>query len=206
MKIRFIERIGTRIALRVFCHSDQGPCTHGYGCDASVRIQDIHHTREEGKYKDDKHGWLFKHWGGEPEEYPEELWPTKCDKCGTPFEGRKFQRQVFNHKLYNTVSGKPEAGDVYYIDWYPENMYWDNHKGDYLFCMLPNGREWNIDGRASNCTMKDDRLHRCWVKHGNPEDGSLHIDKNGHTCQAGAGSIWIDDWHGFLHHGDLYPC
>lgn len=53
----------------------------------------------------------------------------------------------------------------------------------------PDGHHWYIDNRASNCTKKDDDVHRCWVRHGRPEDGTLHVDKSGNTCAAGAGSI-----------------
>lgn len=63
-----------------------------------------------------------------------------------------------------------------------------------------------IDGRASNCTMPDDNVHKCWVRHGRPEDGTLHVDKNGNTCAAGAGSIATPNFHGFLHNGDLSAC
>jgi hypothetical protein len=72
-----------------------------------------------------------------------------------------------------------------------------------LMCMTPSNREWNIDGRASNCTMPNERTHRCWVRHGTPPN--IHVDKNGNTCQAGAGSIVSGNWHGFLHNGQLVP-
>lgn len=75
--------------------------------------------------------------------------------------------------------------------------------GRSLSVVLPNGDHWFIDNRASNCTMKDDDAHRCWVRHGRPEDGTLHVDKNGHTCAAGAGSIAVPGYHGFLHNGFL---
>jgi hypothetical protein len=54
--------------------------------------------------------------------------------------------------------------------------------------------------------MKDDMAHFCWVRHGRPEDGNLHVDKNGQTCSAGGGSIDTGKWHGFLHNGELNPC
>ena len=34
-------------------------------------------------------------------------------------------------------------------------------------------------------------------------DGTLHVDKNGVTCAAGAGSIALPNLHGFLHNGHL---
>lgn len=77
--------------------------------------------------------------------------------------------------------------------------------GRALAVILPNGHAWHIDSRASNCTLPADCAHRCWVRSGRPEDGSLHVDKNGPTCAAGAGSIQSGDYHGFLHHGQLIP-
>jgi lambda family phage portal protein len=51
------------------------------------------------------------------------------------------------------------------------------------------GGTWDIDGRASNCTRPDDDTHRCWVRHGDPRTGVVHVDKDGDTCGAGSGSI-----------------
>jgi hypothetical protein len=49
--------------------------------------------------------------------------------------------------------------------------------------------------------------HRCWVRHGDAKTGNVHVDKNGITCNAGAGSIISPDgWHGFLHNGYLTSC
>jgi hypothetical protein len=93
-----------------------------------------------------------------------------------------------------------------------------------LICVCPDGHHWFIDGRASNCgspckkcgvKYRDHKetacgyedsipAHRCWVRSGRPEDGTLHVDKNGLTCDAGAGSIQTGQWHGFLHHGLLH--
>lgn len=64
---------------------------------------------------------------------------------------------------------------------------------------------WYIDGRASNCTKPDDNEHRCWCRHGSYGE-PLHVDKIGNTCQAGAGSIAVSGFHGFLHNGLLYDC
>jgi hypothetical protein len=72
-----------------------------------------------------------------------------------------------------------------------------------LIVKCPDGHEWMIDSRASNCAMPNDNTHHCWVRHGRPEDGTLHVDKSGNTCAAGAGSIETPKWHGFLHNGHL---
>lgn len=66
---------------------------------------------------------------------------------------------------------------------------------------------WHIENRASNCDKKDDRSHRCWVRHGSIGD-QLTVDKNGLTCGAGAGSFFMgpnNEWHGFLRAGKLTP-
>jgi hypothetical protein len=55
--------------------------------------------------------------------------------------------------------------------------------------------------------MKDDRTHRCWVRHGTYGE-RLTVDKNGPTCGAGAGSFFMganNEWHGFLRNGVLTP-
>ncbi|PBB41787.1 hypothetical protein CK222_21780 [Mesorhizobium sp. WSM3866] len=64
---------------------------------------------------------------------------------------------------------------------------------------------WHIDSQASNCTLPDDKEHRCWVRHGTIGE-TVHVDKNGKTCAAGAGSIAVPGFHGFLHHGVLRDC
>lgn len=124
--------------------------------------------------------------------------------------------QPHTHKTYKYKEALPDGtpvelqvGDVYFgenhLDRYA--CEWSNCDGRHLCCLVPDGHRyhiWNIDGRARNCTMKDDRLHRCWVRHGDPSiPGQLHVDKAGLTCAAGAGSILTSTWHGFLHHGEL---
>lgn len=68
-------------------------------------------------------------------------------------------------------------------------------------------KHWYIENRASNCTLPDDRNHRCWVRHGTIGD-KLTVDKAGLTCGAGAGSFFMgpnQEWHGFLRDGKLTP-
>jgi hypothetical protein len=141
--------------------------------------------------------------GGNPEDYPESEWNRVCESCGAVAPETGINKQVFHQRLYNTTSGSPEPGDMYYNDWLPKDYYWDNHSGLYLTVILPNGREWNIDSRASNCGLPEERTHRCWVRHGEPPN--ITVDKNGHTCNAGAGSIWVDDYHGMLQNGQFNP-
>lgn len=98
----------------------------------------------------------------------------------------------------------------------PPGAMWD---GDWLRCFnrtgpdgvdlivkCPDGHTWHVDSRASNCTRKDDDKHRCWCRHGDVRKGEVHVDKNGDTCAAGAGSILTPKWHGFLHNNRLVSC
>lgn len=75
-----------------------------------------------------------------------------------------------------------------------------------IACRLPNGEDWHIDSRANNCPDRSDSAHRCWVRHGTFGSMDLHVDKNGLTCSAGAGSISVPNFHGFLRHGYLEDC
>lgn len=113
----------------------------------------------------------------------------------------------------NTEAEKANAKDAYEKNphWYPQgvdpatglplkrpsSLFAD---GAQLNVMTPGG-PWNIDSRASNCTMPFDYEHRCWVRRGEPPN--VHVDKDGNTCQAGAGSIGMTNYHGFLHDGAL---
>lgn len=121
-----------------------------------------------------------------------------CDSCGKDFE------PIYFGFKWDTPSGTLEPGCLYWEDLHDEKHYWENHSGPILMAVLPNGNHWGIDSRASNCTMKQNRTHRCWVRHYTyltAEGTDIHVDKNGETCSAGAGSILSGDYHGFLHHG-----
>lgn len=74
-----------------------------------------------------------------------------------------------------------------------------------VVCKCPPNHDWTIDGQASNCTRQGEP-HHCWVRHGTRYD-RLTVNKDGNTCAAGGGSIWVDmpnGWHGFLTNGWLH--
>jgi hypothetical protein len=133
-----------------------------------------------------------------------------CPDCGTPFDGGHwFWRPA---TVWDTPSGKLEPGCLFWRTAYRYNedenaprecYYHDNCDGTHLTVVLPNGEYWDIDSRANNCTMKEDRIHRCWIRHGEPPN--VTVDKNGPTCQAGAGSIMAGSYHGFLRNGEFTP-
>ena len=93
-----------------------------------------------------------------------------------------------------------EVGAMWYATWYWKNMTWDNEMEPHLIVRCPT-RDWDIDSRCSNCGSPNDRMHRCWVRHGEPPN--ITVDKAGVTCLAGAGSIALPGWHGFLRNGEL---
>lgn len=100
-------------------------------------------------------------------------------------------------------------GAMYFADyWVSENgLYlcdWDNQTTPPLHVICPGGQHWNIDSRAGNCTMNEDRQHRCWVKSG--EVPNITAGKEGNTCGAGAGSIKTHNYHGHLINGEFTDC
>jgi hypothetical protein len=192
MEARLATNVGTRAYLRLYWGDDCPNCdshgSPGYH-NAMVRLGDTEKLDD----------WSFM---GEPRDHlGDPRWPTKCDHCGkvAPADAT---RQVFRDHIYDTPSGKLEPGCLYWADWYRSHdagggcVFHDNCDGRHLMATLPNGCQWDIDGRANNCTMKEDRSHRCWVRHGEPPN--VTVDKNGATCSAGAGSIQAGDYHGFL--------
>lgn len=192
MEAIFAKEVGTIAYLRIYWGSG---CPK-FGChNAMERIADTPVLGDFG---------LDTPFGGRVEDYQPDDWAKYCKDCGIPVPhdgSEELNYQIHRKRLYNTPDGTLGAGNLYWNSWLPENFYWDNHKGAHLMAVLPNGTEWNIDSRASNCTMKEDKNHRCWCRKGNPETEPVTVDKNGNTCQAGGGSILVDDYHGFLRNG-----
>ena len=146
-----------------------------------------------------------RHW---PRDDPR--WPRFCE-CGYEFEPED-PWQLFTRRLYvradtgeQLTLNEAPVGACWFAEWYAEHPAYRGSDGRTLVVMTPGG-EWIVDSRASNCTRPNENEHKCWVRHGRPEDGSLHVDKNGLTCEAGAGSIVCGAYHGFLHNGHLTNC
>lgn len=120
------------------------------------------------------------------------------------------------------------VGAMWCSDWMPASM--KGADGHSITVRCPGDHDWAVDGRASNCTEtcvhcgheyhehnypsgghrafdcdgyepRDSGAHRCWVRHGTAPN--VTVDKNGLTCRAGAGSIQVSGWHGFLRNGEL---
>lgn len=140
--------------------------------------------------------------------YPhtDKRWPTTCDKCTYRFT-KSDEWQVATSRLWQRSDTEElirlqdaPPGAIYDADWLHDRIVGPD--GLSLCAVCPGGFTWFIDGQASNCTIKDDytqKRHHCWIRHGVPPD--LTVDKNGPTCQAGAGSIQTGNWHGFLRAG-----
>jgi len=149
-------------------------------------------------------------------------WPTACG-CGYAFREMDYW-QVNYHHLYR---GAPD-GQLYGLMNAPVGAMWDAHwmpeyfQGPDGICLTVKtpGGDWLVDSEARNCTLTQwqlvegerntrqwtGRTHYCWVRHGDPRTGDVHVDKDGKTCGAGAGSIIAGSYHGFLHHGHLTDC
>jgi hypothetical protein len=177
-----------RVELRRFVYSNRAKCPlpHGYHT-ASVPFGVEVTTKTPGEV---------------PHDDP--AWPTHC-ACGYAFQPAD-EWQVNHEELYTRSDGGPECdlrsappGAMWDASWMSD--VWHGPDGKCLMVRLPNGRDWMIDGRASNCTLPKDNEHNCWVRHGSPPN--IHVDKAGNTCAAGAGSIASGDYHGFLHNGWL---
>ncbi len=132
----------------------------------------------------------------------------ECVECANTKSAHKVYSSTY-HLPDGSIVDKLKPGDIYFANNHLDSYKctWENCDGRHLICILPDAtlHPWNIDSRASNCALPDEKTHRCWIRHGDPRvPGSIHVDKSGHTCTAGGGSIAIQGWHGFLHHGELH--
>lgn len=143
------------------------------------------------------------------------MWPKQC-ACGYVFK----EDDVWQLNVEPEYARQDDASIVYTLRKAPPGAMWhadwmlregrNDYRGPDDHCLvvrLPNKHDWMIDSRASNCTMPDDDVHKCWCRHGEPPN--ITVDKNGNTCAAGAGSIGSGKenepgyYHGFLQNGEL---
>lgn len=140
---------------------------------------------------------------GEPVPWDAPDVPCRCGDSDCTEMSSPLSRFGGQRIVYSTASGKLEPGSMYWTDHTDmhECFHWDNCDGRHLHVVLPNGHPWDIDSRANNCTLPDNRTHRCWVREGEPPN--VTAGKAGDTCSAGAGSILSGSYHGFLQGGVL---
>lgn len=216
-----------RVSLRRYRGSyEGGSCPHpgnwGYH-NAEFFLGEMPERLDRSKPFDSGRGYYGAPW--EVEEFADNPnWPARC-ACGYEFTD-KDHRQIFTDDVMIRADG---LGGKYSRRHAPVGMMWDaawwqpRHKsvnggvgwinvgpdGLTLVVAVPSQDckgQWSTtdfmpEMRASNCDRKDDGEHHCWVRHGDARKNECHIDKNGLTCNAGAGSIVTNGWHGFIHHG-----
>lgn len=93
----------------------------------------------------------------------------------------------------------------------PGSMWWDPFpewpvpggrsftKGSCLMLMTPGG-PFNLDGRAPDCSLPNDMVHRCYRRKGRPPN--ITLGKGRPTCGANE-IISVGDYRGFLWDGEL---
>jgi hypothetical protein len=182
-------------------------------CPAMPGEQGYHnvHGHELGEFKEIKGtNRVITGYEGLPEiPHSDPRWPKKCG-CGYTFQ-EEDKWQVFTESLYRradtgelTTTRAAAPGAIWRAWWYKDTPGWCGADGKCYVCRMPGGHEWMIDGHASNCTRREDKVHKCWCRHG--EAPNFTVDKNGNTCSAGAGSIVVPGWHGYLRDGCLVEC
>jgi hypothetical protein len=143
-------------------------------------------------------------------------WPTTCAQgCGYQFtEDDRWQRwtellyrrtdtgelRVLHQAAPAPDAPSAEPGASWDAWWMPD--FWRGPDGIALMVRCPDGHDWHVDSEARNCTRKGEP-HQCWVRHGDPRQCRVTVDKAGDTCSAGGGSIDTGTWHGFLRDGVL---
>lgn len=124
-------------------------------------------------------------------------------------EGIEYDRETPIYRRTDTgesVGTLAEApvGAMWFAPWFPDRFCNPQlGPGKTLIVKTPGG-DWMVDQQANNCTVPDDihqAKHHCWIIQGTPPN--ITVDKNGKTCEAGAGSISQPNYHGFLRNGFL---
>lgn len=125
--------------------------------------------------------------------FDENDWPTVCEKCGVDAGREGVTRSLSTRIVFNTDSGKPEPGDVFYRDYtaglgngcvYHDKK--DGCSGRHIYAVLPNGVHWDINSTPTN-------------------------SKTGWTITGGicgltvSPSILVTGYHGFLRNGEFTP-
>lgn len=194
------------VGLRRYVRAEQTGWTCGEGWhDASVYT-----GTEPAAY--DESGYL-SHSSATPDE-SDPRWPTHCSRgCGYEFTPADHYQAWLSQLYRRSDTGElrvlshptPEApaaepGACWDAWWLPES--YQGPDGICLVVRCPGDDDWMVDRQASNCTRKGEP-HQCWVRHGDPRECRVTVDKDGETCSAGAGSIQTGSWHGFLRDGQL---
>lgn len=205
-----VEPIGqTARSLRRFVASDASKCSAGPYHNAQVPLDRV----PADPMGEVAHRAVMAH---EVVPQGDPRWPTQC-ACGYVFS-HFDEWQIFPETLFRRVDtgevmtiAQAPAGAMWFADWMNEGRVWGGDQdrwmrgpdGRCLVVKTPGG-EWLVDSRASNCTMPEDKAHKCWVRHGTAP--LITVDKNGLTCGAGGGSIQTKGFHAMLTGGVLREC
>jgi hypothetical protein len=207
------------------------------GCPGDVRYHNAH-VRLEGERGLDDCPRL--HDGdaltGDLWAHDDARWPAKCASCDyvfTPADDWQFSpvrlyRRSDTGELIALRDAPP--GAIWNASWLSENPEYRGPDGRSLMGRCPDGRDWMMDSRASNCdspcaecgvqykdhppykgpgeghAYRDARPHKCWVRNGDPPELTVNKGAAGQSCGAGAGSILTPGWHGFLTNGWFHTC
>lgn len=170
-----------RVSLRRFSSSVSRPCPKRgvRGCDAS-NVMGVE-THNEHPIN-----------GDEPDRWPHDTasWPRACEHCDGLFRDDDAW-QVFYESIYRRADGTPgehfvrslAPGAMFDATWLPQHRGPD---GRSLILMLPDGRQWHVDGPSTNGNG--------WTRTG---------DVPRITARP---SILTPGYHGFLTDGVLVPC
>jgi len=171
---------------------------YGHPHRASIRLAD-------GLVTDNESSWHMR----TPHTMPPSSFPVKCDACDYMFQWDNdtyildirhvWVRNDSREFCCDSIHSAP-PGAMWFADWMEDMLNYCGPDGKCLCVMTPGGI-WHIDSRASNCGLPEDNIHKCWVRHGDAPD--ITVDKAGNTCNAGAGSISLPGYHGFLRAGKL---
>lgn len=210
----WMERTDTvAVGLRRYHSSGEATWT----CEAGYHSALVFTGQADAVWRPDPHAGDGQHLGGQPETpHGDPRWPRSCG-CGYQFTDddpwqdwqellyrRADSGQLVTLRSRDEGAGAPPGappGATWDAWWLPDA--WRGPDGIAYTVRCPNGHDWHVDSRASNCTLPDDKIHRCWVRHGDPRECHVTVDKQGRTCAAGAGSIQAGDYHGFLRDGVL---
>ena len=185
--------------------TEEGQCIGDFNYHRSEKIIRRFSLGENGKYPED--------WVKEKTGLP------YCNRCGnhefsseamkkvSGSKGRVWHRSDTGERVDNLNDFGP--GAMWYCTWYCRDdgiFHWGmGFQPEPPLSVRTPGGDWLIDGRASNCTLPDDTIHRCWPRTG--EAPHITVSKSlGNTCSAGGGSIISGDYHGFLRDGYLIKC
>ncbi len=178
---------------------ERASCPLGYMHEAKVPIGEAPIIWAEGAERRSYCAPEREQYAGDPR------WPRQC-ACGEAFRDDDAS-QVFVDRIYRRVDTGAEitlreasAGAMWDAEWRLEK----GPDGRSLMVRLPDGHDWCVDGRASNCTLPNDDEHRCWLRTGEPPRITVgKVAPGQRSCSAGAGSIATPNWHGFLRDGRL---